>query len=73
MRVVANKKSNGGKYTAATYLANHRVPVRLNDKYAIMHNKFMVVDSHSVETGSFNYTKVRHSVTQKMLFNLSSG
>lgn len=56
VRVVADKKSNGGKYTAVTYLANHRVPVRLNDKYAIMHNKFMIVDGHSVETGSFNYT-----------------
>lgn len=34
VRVVTDKKSNGGKYTAVTYLANHRVPVRLNDKYA---------------------------------------
>ncbi|MGP1953571.1 MAG: phospholipase D family protein [Arsenophonus sp. NC-QC1-MAG3] len=57
VRVVADKKSNRGKYTAVTYLVNHRVPVRLNDKYAIMHNKFMIVDGHSVETGSFNYTK----------------
>lgn len=40
-----------------TYLVNHRVPVRLNDKYAIMHNKFMIVDGRSVETGSFNYTQ----------------
>lgn len=57
VRVVADKKSNGGKYTAVTYLANHHVPVRLNDKYAIMHNKFIIVDSHSIEMGSFNYTK----------------
>ncbi|MDR5617816.1 MAG: phospholipase D family protein [Arsenophonus sp.] len=57
VRVVADKKSNIEKYTALTYLANHRVPVRLNDKYAIMHNKFMIIDGHSVETGSFNYTK----------------
>ncbi|OZI13740.1 endonuclease [Sodalis-like symbiont of Philaenus spumarius] len=57
VRVVADRKSNGGKYTAVTYLVNHRVPVRLNDKYAIMHNKFMIVDGRSVETGSFNYTQ----------------
>lgn len=57
VRVLADKKSNGGKYTAVTYLVNHRVPVRLNDKYAIMHNKFMIVDGRSVETGSFNYTQ----------------
>ncbi|MFP3029369.1 MAG: phospholipase D family protein [Arsenophonus sp.] len=57
VRVVADKKSNSGKYTAVTYLGNHRIPVRLNDKYAIMHNKFMIVDGHSIETGSFNYTQ----------------
>ncbi|MFP3019615.1 MAG: phospholipase D family protein [Arsenophonus sp.] len=57
IRMVADKKSNGGKYTAVTYLVNHRIPVRLNNKYAIMHNKFIIVDGHSVETGSFNYTK----------------
>ncbi|MGP1925062.1 MAG: phospholipase D family protein [Arsenophonus sp. NEOnobi-MAG3] len=55
--LVADKKSNSGKYTAVTYLGNHRIPVRLNDKYAIMHNKFMIVDGHSIETGSFNYTQ----------------
>lgn len=57
IRVVADKKSNTGKYTAVTYLVSHHIPVRLNDKYAIMHNKFMIIDSHSIETGSFNYTK----------------
>ncbi|MGP1932232.1 MAG: phospholipase D family protein [Arsenophonus sp. ET-YP4-MAG3] len=57
IRVVADKKSNSKKYTAVTYLSNHHIPVRLNDKYAIMHNKFMIIDNHSVETGSFNYTK----------------
>lgn len=57
IRIVADKKSNCGKYTAVTYLTNHRIPVRLNDKYAIMHNKFMIIDGHSVQTGSFNYTQ----------------
>ncbi|WP_225639296.1 phospholipase D family nuclease [Candidatus Profftia sp. (ex Adelges kitamiensis)] len=57
VRVVADKKLNGGKYTAITYLAHHHVPVKLNDKYAIMHNKFIIIDNNSVETGSFNYTQ----------------
>ena len=56
VRVVADEKSNTGKYTAVTYLANQGVPVRLNGQYAIMHNKFMVVDGDTVQTGSFNYT-----------------
>nr|WP_232515420.1 phospholipase D family protein [Candidatus Erwinia haradaeae] len=57
IRLVADKKSNSGKYTAVTYLINHHVSVRLNAKYSIMHNKFMIIDGVSVETGSFNYTQ----------------
>jgi len=57
VRVVVDNKSNSGKYTAVTYLANHYVPVRFNNKYMIMHHKFMIIDGHSIETGSFNYTK----------------
>jgi len=56
VRVVADAKSNGGGYTAATFLANEGVPVRLNAYYAIMHNKFMVVDGRDLQTGSFNFT-----------------
>jgi phosphatidylserine/phosphatidylglycerophosphate/cardiolipin synthase-like enzyme len=37
VRVVADKKGNSGKYTAATFLANQGVPVRLNGRYAIHH------------------------------------
>lgn len=53
---MADEKSNTGKYTAVKYLANQGVPVRHNGRYAIMHNKFMVVDGDTVQTGSFNYT-----------------
>ncbi|HGJ5877328.1 MAG TPA: phospholipase D-like domain-containing protein [Arsenophonus sp.] len=66
VRVVADNKLNGGKYTPVTYLANHCVPVRLNDKYAIMHNKFMVIDGYSIETGSFNYYGIK-KITKYML------
>ena len=42
--------------SAARFLANQRIPVRTNARYAIQHNKFMVVDGATVQTGSFNYT-----------------
>jgi len=57
VRLVADKKGNSGKYTATTFVANKNVPVRLNGRYAIMHNKFIVIDGKDVETGSFNYTQ----------------
>jgi phosphatidylserine/phosphatidylglycerophosphate/cardiolipin synthase-like enzyme len=56
VRVVADEKENGERYTAVHFLANQGVPVRLNSNYAIMHNKFMVIDGSTVETGSFNYS-----------------
>ena len=56
VKVVADKKSNSGKYSAATYLANNGVPVHLDDNYPIFHHKFMVIDGVSLETGSFNYS-----------------
>ncbi len=56
VKVVADAKANGGKYTATTFLANQGIDVRLNSNYAIMHNKFIVVDDKTVETGSFNYS-----------------
>ena len=56
VRVVADAKSNSGQYSAVTFLANNKVPVRVNDRYAIFHHKFMVLDGRHVETGSFNYS-----------------
>jgi phosphatidylserine/phosphatidylglycerophosphate/cardiolipin synthase-like enzyme len=44
------------RYSAARFLANQGVAVRINARYATQHNKFMVVDAVCVQTGSFNYT-----------------
>ena len=54
--VVLDKSQRTERYSSATFLANMGVPVRIDSRYAIMHNKFMVIDGKTVETGSFNYT-----------------
>ena len=41
---------------ALTLLAKAGIPTRTVDAYAIHHDKFMVVDGMTVETGSFNFT-----------------
>lgn len=56
IKIVSDTKGNSNKYTATQYLANQGLDVRLNGNYAIMHNKFIVVDNQTVETGSFNYS-----------------
>lgn len=57
VRVVLDKSQLSERYTGATFLANAGIEVRINSRYSIMHNKFLVVDGATVQTGSFNYTK----------------
>src|SRR5664279_3188552 len=57
VKVVVDKSQATARYTAATFLANGGVPVRVDYRYSIMHNKFVVVDGETVETGSFNFTE----------------
>jgi phosphatidylserine/phosphatidylglycerophosphate/cardiolipin synthase-like enzyme len=56
--LVADAKENdpGRGASRVTYAATGGVSARVDDVYAIMHNKFLVVDEETVETGSFNYT-----------------
>jgi phosphatidylserine/phosphatidylglycerophosphate/cardiolipin synthase-like enzyme len=56
IHIVVDYKSNKTQYSAARYLANNGIDVRFNDNYAIMHNKFIVIDNQTIETGSFNYS-----------------
>lgn len=57
--VVLDKDHNGRRSgpSLADALAANDVPVRVTSAFAIMHNKFMVVDGGMVETGSFNYSR----------------
>lgn len=56
VEVVVDKSNATARYTAAMFLANQGVPVRVDYQYAIMHDKFVVVDGTTVEEGSFNFT-----------------
>jgi len=44
-----------GRHAVGT-LINAGIPVRVIDKYAIFHNKFLLSDSKHMELGSFNYS-----------------
>lgn len=56
VRIVADERASEGRYSEIRYLSRMGIEVRLDSHYAIMHDKFMVIDDRSVETGSFNYT-----------------
>lgn len=57
IKVVLDKSQKSEHYTAATFLRNMGIPTRINTRYKIMHNKYMIIDEQLVQTGSFNYTK----------------
>jgi hypothetical protein len=53
---VLDKSNRSQKYSAATFLRNMGIPVFIDDKHAIAHNKIMIIDDRVVITGSFNFT-----------------
>jgi phosphatidylserine/phosphatidylglycerophosphate/cardiolipin synthase-like enzyme len=55
-KTAARASNNGSRYSAATYLSNAGIPVWIDDRVAIAHNKVLVLDGATVITGSFNFT-----------------
>jgi phosphatidylserine/phosphatidylglycerophosphate/cardiolipin synthase-like enzyme len=53
---VLDKSNRTKKYSSATFLKNMGIPVVIDDKHAIAHNKIMIIDNRVVITGSFNFT-----------------
>lgn len=56
VRVVVDKSQASGRYSVAPFLANHAVSVRVDGEYQLQHQKVVIVDGVSVETGSYNFT-----------------
>lgn len=56
VEVILDKSQRTEKYSSATFLYNAGIPVKIDAKHAIAHNKVMVIDGETVITGSFNFT-----------------
>jgi phosphatidylserine/phosphatidylglycerophosphate/cardiolipin synthase-like enzyme len=57
VRVILDKSQRSEKYSSATFMQHAGIPVWIDAKHAIAHNKVMVLDGRVVVTGSFNFTK----------------
>lgn len=59
VRVVLDEHGNrtSASVAAMNTLVNAGIPVRTVSQFKIMHDKVIVVDGQTVETGSFNYTR----------------
>lgn len=57
VQAILDKSNESARYSGATYLRNHNIPVWIDDSVAIAHNKVMIIDGDAVITGSFNFTQ----------------
>lgn len=57
VQVIVDQSQVSERYTSATFLKNAGIPVVVDTKPAIAHNKVMIFDDRAVFTGSFNFTK----------------
>jgi len=57
VEVILDKSQRTEKYSSATFMANMGIPTKIDAQHQIAHNKIMIVDGHTVITGSFNFTK----------------
>jgi len=57
VQVILDESQKAEKYTSATFLRNAGIPVYIDAKHAIAHNKVIIIDRATLITGSFNFTK----------------
>lgn len=56
VHVLLDKGQGKRHYRAIEEMQDAGIPIRINSHYAIMHDKYIIIDGKTVETGSFNYT-----------------
>ncbi len=56
MVILDKSQSKHNRYTSATFLENNHIPIWIDYRPAIAHNKVMIIDDEIVITGSFNFT-----------------
>lgn len=61
VRAILDKSNETAKYSSAKFLANAGIPVWIDYLPHIAHSKVMVIDSKTIITGSFNFTKSAES------------
>ncbi len=60
VKIILDKSQLTARYSIMRYLLNNEVPIWIDTKPAIAHNKVMVIDQTTI-TGSFNFTAAAQS------------
>lgn len=76
VEVILDKSQRKGKrnqpYSPAKFLQNQGIPLWIDYKPAIAHNKVMIIDDETVITGSFNFSKAAQYKNAENLLILRS-
>lgn len=67
IEAVLDKSNATVKYSAATFLSHAGIPVLVDDKHTIAHNKIMIIDRETLITGSFNFTAAAEKNAENLL------
>ena len=57
VKAILDKSNQSSKYSSATFLHNHQIPVLMWDGSGYFHKKVIVIDGSTVIIGSFNFSK----------------
>lgn len=57
IQIILDKSQKTQKYSEGDFFVHAGIPTFIDDQHAIAHNKVILIDSNSLITGSFNFTK----------------
>ncbi|MEY2598824.1 MAG: hypothetical protein RLZZ142_1083 [Verrucomicrobiota bacterium] len=72
VEVILDKSNRTGRYSSADFLAHAHIPTWIDARHAIAHNKILIIDSATVVTGSFNFTRAAEEHNAENLLILRS-
>jgi phosphatidylserine/phosphatidylglycerophosphate/cardiolipin synthase-like enzyme len=70
VKVILDRSNRTAHYSAATFLAHAGIPVWIDARHAIAHNKIMIIDGNTILTGSFNFTKAAEEQNAENLLTI---
>jgi len=72
VEIILDKSNRSKKYSAGDFTAHMGIKTYIDAQHAIAHNKVMIIDSETVITGSFNFTKAAENNNAENLLIIKS-
>jgi len=72
VKAILDKSQRTERYSGMTFLVHAGIPTWIDPVHPIAHNKVMVIDGHTVVTGSFNFTRSAEERNAENLLILDS-